>query len=573
LLRLLPGCEYLGEEGWNLCRTYLDTIENQMAQILRRHSVFFWLHLYRRIGVGLSPEHGGKTDANTVGLVRQIVELAISKHGDKTRKDDLAPVSKVHFKDILGGHCQRLWQRWLGPVDALGKFRRLAATRQWVITQFEIRDFIDAYLVEGYAYEYWRVTALMRAVGKGSGFAENADDWPDTRESLSLSRLIISYDQRIATRRPFSTALLGSWFHSSFEPRNRDEKMLVPFYNIEKRSLCNELTTPNNEPFASNFLVVPIDVRAFRNAHLFLEHAFKKTTGVSLDSYLMCLWALANIALLPARVLYTSRADNDDLLDQNGQLFMNFLNILQRAYTLFETDPGLVDEILFRAEAFSRHAFSCDREDVKSCVGQLILREESRDQIALWSGGRRFPLIPFGEVLIIDLEGIPSLLQTLFYRVQHQQTIRGSVFEETFRVALAAEGFVQPQTGEIVAASGEKREVDATVRIGDDLFLFECRSIERPLDFELGRPRTLEARRGFLESKVRQVLSLRDFVISNPSGRNYDFRWAKTISAFVVSPFVEWIWDRSDRLWHSNDIPRILQADEAISYLHRREGT
>jgi len=210
---------------------------------------------------------------------------------------------------------------------------------------------------------------------------------------------------------------------------------------------------------------------------------------------------------------------------------------------------------------------------VKSCVGQLILREESRDQIALWSGGRRFPLIPFGEVLIIDLERIPSLLQTLFYRVQHQQTIRGSVFEETFRVALAAEGFVQPQTGEIVAASGEKREVDATVRIGDDLFLFECRSIERPLDFELGRPRTLEARRGFLESKVRQVLSLRDFVISNPSGRNYDFRWAKTISAFVVSPFVEWIWDRSDRLWHSNDIPRILQADEAISYLHRREGT
>jgi len=206
-----------------------------MAQILRRHSVFFWLHLYRRIGVGLSPEHGGKTDANTVGLVRQIVELAISKHGDKTRKDDLAPVSKVHFKDILGGHCQRLWQRWLGPVDALGKFRRLAATRQWVITQFEIRDFIDAYLVEGYAYEYWRVTALMRAVGKGSGFAENADDWPDTRESLSLSRLIISYDQRIATRRPFSTALLGSWFHSSFEPRNRDEKMLVPF--ITSRSV------------------------------------------------------------------------------------------------------------------------------------------------------------------------------------------------------------------------------------------------------------------------------------------------------------------------------------------------
>src|SRR5205823_8141707 len=132
--------------------------------------------------------------------------------------------------------------------------------------------------------------------GKGSGFAKEADDWPDTRESLSLSRLIISYDQRIAARRPFSTAVLGSWFHSSFEPRNRDEKMLVPFYNIEKRRLYKGLMTPNNEPFVSNFLVVPIDVRAFRNAHLFLEGAFRKTIGVSLDGYLSCLWALAIIA-------------------------------------------------------------------------------------------------------------------------------------------------------------------------------------------------------------------------------------------------------------------------------------
>jgi hypothetical protein len=203
----------------------------------------------------------------------------------------------------------------------------------------------------------------------------------------------------------------------------------------------------------------------------------------------------------------------------------------------------------------------------------LILSAESQEQIALWSGGRRFPLIPFGEVFVVDLQGIPSLLQTLFFRVQHDQTARGTVFEDAFRGALAAEGFVRAQAGEIVSACGEKREIDASVRLGQELYLFECRSIERPLDFELGRPRTLEARRRFLDSKVDQVLSLRDFITTNPSGRNYDFRWAKTISAFVVSPFVEWIWDRSDRLWHSREVPRILQADEAISFLHHREGT
>lgn len=154
LPHLSPGREYRGEEGWNICRTYLDAIENQMAQVLRRHSVFFWIHLYRRIGVELSPEHGGKIDPNTVGLVRHIVELAISKHADNVRDDDVAAVSYVHFKDILDGHYQRLFQKHLGPRNALRTFRKLATTGQWVIKQFELRDFVDMYLVEGYAYEY-----------------------------------------------------------------------------------------------------------------------------------------------------------------------------------------------------------------------------------------------------------------------------------------------------------------------------------------------------------------------------------------------------------------------------------
>jgi hypothetical protein len=39
-----------------------------------------------------------------------------------------------------------------------------------------------------------------------------------------------------------------------------------------------------------------------------------------------------------------------------------------------------------------------------------------------------------------------------------------------------------------------------------------------------------------------------------------------------VSPFIEWIWERSDRLWHDATTPRILQADEAIAYLHKISG-
>jgi hypothetical protein len=156
---------------------------------------------------------------------------------------------------------------------------------------------------------------------------------------------------------------------------------------------------------------------------------------------------------------------------------------------------------------------------------------------------------------------------TLFYRVQHTQTRRGFVFEEAFRAALAAEGFEVPKTGNIQGPNGEQREIDASVRIRDCLILFECRSIERPLDYEIGRLQTLARRQHLLEQKVDQALTLREFVLKFPTGRNYDFAWATSVSTFVVSPFIEWIWERSDRLWHNTTTPRILQADEALAFL------
>ena len=169
--------------------------------------------------------------------------------------------------------------------------------------------------------------------------------------------------------------------------------------------------------------------------------------------------------------------------------------------------------------------------------------------------------------MVIDLQAVPAILTTLFYRVQHAQTGRGFVFEEAFRAALLTASFEIPKTGDIYGPNGEHREIDASVRVGDCLILFECRSIERPLDYEIGRFQTLARRQELLEQKVEQALTLREFVRKFPVGRNYDFAWASTVSAFVVSPFIEWIWERSDRLWHNPTTPRILQADEAITYL------
>lgn len=570
-LEQLPSDQILsGETAWDRCHQYLNQLEANIAGVLRRHSIFFWIHLYRRIGVRLSPLHEDKTDANTLGLVRGIVELATLKYGDPNRADDVAPSGTVRLKDVLGGHYQRILRKMEASAAKIGApFTALASSNQFVLTKFEQRDYFDIFLVEGLAYEYWRTTALMRAIGKGSAFRRVMGTWVEKIEKPGLTSLILSYDQRIEDM-PFSTALIGSWFGPSFDKSSIGTRMVVPYYNLEQRDGFGPLRAfgfraPEGGTFISNFLISFFDLARFRDAHQFLAEAFQNATGTTLDAYLTCLWALSNMALLPARILFQERDPGEDLSTPLG---MNMMNIIQRGYTLFKSDSaGVVDEIMFRAEHFGCSFSHCPESDIAAAVEHLSLTPAKKTEIALWSGGRRFLLIPFGEFALIDLQAVPAILMTLFYRVQYAQTRRGFVFEEAFRAALVAEGFEIPMTGDIYEPNGEHREIDASVRVGDCLILFECVSIERPLDYEIGRIQTLARRQGRLEQKVEQALTLREFVVKFPVGRNYDFGWATKVSTFVVSPFIEWIWDRSERLWHNRTTPRILQADEAITYL------
>ena len=89
------------------------------------------------------------------------------------------------------------------------------------------------------------------------------------------------------------------------------------------------------------------------------------------------------------------------------------------------------------------------------------------------------------------------------------------------------------------------------------MYLFECVSIERPMDYEIGNPKTFETRKDQLEKKIDQALSLAEFLRQNPSGANYDYSRVRQFEALVVSPFVEWLWDKSERLWVSDSLPRV----------------
>lgn len=206
-------------------------------------------------------------------------------------------------------------------------------------------------------------------------------------------------------------------------------------------------------------------------------------------------------------------------------------------------------------------------DELNRAIAFLKLNADSQSMISLWSGGPRHLILPFklGHV-IVDLHPIPIILQNLFFRVQHNRGARGILFEEEFRKALSDTGH-SVKSGKLYSINDEHRELDAGVTAGNKLVLFECVSVARRLDYEIGNPVTIKERCDRLDTKIDQVLSLIEFVKRCPKGRNYSFDPITKIEGYVVSPFHEWIWDTTDRYW-VNGRPRILSASEALELLN-----
>jgi hypothetical protein len=211
--------EIAGEVAWPVVRRLLNVLEAEMANVLRRRSVFFWLHIYRRIGVVLHPHHESKTDPRTVMLVRQIVELAITKHGRATDADEIVPSNRVKPDLILGGFM-RAGIKARFPSRFTKEYRRLVKSLrespQLVVKYFTEDDFVGIYRVEGLSYQYWKATAALRALGKGARVIIYEDGAWNYVSDEELWQLIESIDARTEKQR-LGGSLLGTWFDEGIE--------------------------------------------------------------------------------------------------------------------------------------------------------------------------------------------------------------------------------------------------------------------------------------------------------------------------------------------------------------------
>lgn len=568
-----PLGETSGDTAWQVFRNYLDKIERRIAAIVRRHSPSFWFHLHRRLRPMLSDIHEGKTDDTTVALVRGIAELAYAKHGDINRTNDLGPIHRTRLKTFLDGSWYKASARVFdSKLRAKREYQIIRSTGQVVMIDFRESDLCDVFEVEGLCYEYWWASAAMRAIGKGS-----VAKWDSTKSpSLLYKDTAINpvcfdfYDQRNSENTGFHTRL-GTWIDEPEQPEKADtangEKIhfaqLTPNPKLEEYPIWNDDTKSMDKAIgATNFGIGIFPLGNFKRENSFMAEAFKQNHSIELNAVLFALWAASFFATYPG---LTTRLPTQEMrLDRT---MTNWGNLLFRGYAMvnFNLDQ-LAQEAVYWAKQLN-HEYLPTIDEARQGVEFISVNKDTQKNIGLWSGGKRPVLIPSMNGLMIDLAAILPFLYTIFFGLRKVQQIGGAVFEDSVRRALLSRGFEICLQGKIRWPTGNPREVDAGVRIGDRLLLIECFSYELPLDYELGKPSVFDKRKEFVLEKLDQAQALAKRIKNEPTGMNFDVSWAKEIDWRVVSPFVEFAWHLEEPLIDQAGLPRLLQVRELIDNL------
>lgn len=552
----------VGEDAWSLLDGYLGILEEAIAAIVARHSHYYWLHLYRRIGVGLHDALDNSRDARTTELVRNTLEKAFVRYGqlDDSRQD-VALASEIPFEAVAGGLLLRGIDRATTATVARDAFiEAFRSTNQWVLVHFGPDDYVDIFRLEALAYEYWLTTARMRRVGKGGAIEVPVDgDVRSVGTGEAFERRIRNYDARIE-RSPFAATPIGVAFYT--KPSLGALFGLVPTYNVEMRrwsELCPLPCAREQTELVTNFQIAPISLDAFARAHAFVNKAYRNKKGFELESLCGYLSAVGLVEYAAAE-------------EKAGHArTAAFLQLYQRAYVVNRRDgyaEMLTEAAVGVMDAWLGAGQHRMREDAPLIHAALTCTPAAQKGAGLWSLGPRYLFFEHGPAIVVDLQGLAVLLTNAFFGVRYDQGAKGTPFEEALRGYVVAEG-LNALPERILKSGSAEREVDVAVRCGDTLFLCECRAMDRPLDIERGKIATLDARTKEMAEKVDQAVSLARFIEATPKGANYDFSWAKQVVPLVVSPFVEWVWGDGADLWLDAETPRLLSAHEAIAVMKR----
>jgi len=540
---LVPEDRYDYLNGKGLFHSYLHSVTNKIEEIVSRYSRAYWLHLSRRI----HPFSVGDDEApQTILAVRTTLNAAIQKFGASHFCEHVGKSKEINLSEILGGLL--LIEKFNLERHAIDAF-----PNQLVLTKFTHLNIEEFYILEKLCYEYWYSLAKMRALQKGA-FIKIDHSLPEMiveYRTDELAKLIESFDSR---HEDFISSTTGTVFTSQNEDVNSDT--LIPVLNVRNETI--ESFNPVfekifrvslNHQLQPNYFLYPISLSSYLRAHQPFTDDFKSKHNISFQAILLV------ISTLCTHYFHLSKEG------KAGVLF----TIIQRAYQ----GPSDLRDIRMVCSSYKK---VCEKilgidavsdAEIDSAIAFLTLQDPTKIRLS-YAGTLKMFIPVEDQKVYIDFSIIVELLNNLFFDIDlNKFSFRG----QTLEIAVNENKSYLP-TSPCKSVTGESRQVDFSVRLGDHLIIGECKVVAWSLGMYTGEKSALNYRIDRVLNKgLHEVDEKANWLCQNPLGRNYDLSGISYIVPLVISPFKEFIPSLNTYYWLNQLTPRVLTSSELKTFL------
>lgn len=540
--KLIPHNMYSGSDAIDIVNSYINSLEDRLKSIISIKSIFYWLHVYRRIAPIVNM---GSEDKMTTFSVRSILESSFQKYGTSELGIDIGTSKEVPIEQIFGG-------KLMSNEYSLERQSINEMPPQAVLLKFGLTELIELYDCEKIAYEIWKATALFRIIEKGASLMVNLKSenlFSDDR-SDDLNFLVTNFDSRNEKFRSLASAT-GIIFQD-IKDQNQKGSILLPFYNIYSLNInlfqdaFNSIRKENvNYNLIPNFMIGRVDLGSYYHLHRPFSEGFKIKYDVSLEIVLLIVYYLTFVLI-------------QDWVNPSSNELIRFF---KRAYVGFSSKKEMLDDMKLTIPKISSHigikSSDIDCDEIEKGFEFWELHDSKRENISVRMGGPHYAILPIknnDKNIIVDYAWIYERLRYLFVGVElKDQIFKGDLLEKYITVKKST----LPQSP-CISLDDTKKQIDYSFEIDDVLIICECKVVSYSLSFYKGEKKALDFRTDKINNALIQLDDKVKWLKRNPIGKNYNISKFKKIISVIISPFVEYIPSLDEKYWLDKNIPRIL---------------